>query len=187
MNYQQFQNKWLGKRINVDGVIWKSISDLRVKNGYYVSELGQVLSTLRTPRILTNSKHRDGYLQVCLANPNGGSISIKVHRLVANAFLSNKKELPQVNHIDEDKTNNNVSNLQWVSALENNYHSKSAFYKELRGKGIDGRATLTEEDIRDIKMFRANGIKLKDIGRVYKRSIHTISAIANGKLWSWVK
>jgi hypothetical protein len=64
---------------------------------------------LLTPRKITH-----GYLSVMLYK-NGKPKNYKIHRLVAQAFLSNPEGLPEVNHKDEDKTNNHVNNLEWCT------------------------------------------------------------------------
>lgn len=72
-------------------------------------------------RILKTRKQRNGYLLVNL-NKKGKSYFFLVHRLVAEAFIPNLDNLPQVNHIDEDKTNNRVENLEWKSPKDNCNH-----------------------------------------------------------------
>ena len=77
----------------------------------------------KSERILIPIKDKDGYLQVNL-HCNGKQYQRKIHRLVAQAFLPNPYNLPQVNHKDEDKTNNRVDNLEWCDAKYNmNYGS----------------------------------------------------------------
>ena len=97
---------------------------------YEVSSYGQVRSFdryvkysdgrihLHKGKVLSPIKDKDGYLQVVL-NCNGKRKRIKVHRLVAQAFILNIDNLPQVNHKDEDKTNNRVDNLEWCTAKYN--------------------------------------------------------------------
>lgn len=63
----------------------------------------------------------DGYCLVTLNKENKG-VMFKIHRLVASCFIVNANNLPQVNHMDMDKTNNNASNLEWSSDRENNTH-----------------------------------------------------------------
>ena len=85
---------------------------------YKVSNLGNVYSLLSN-KILSPSKNHGGYLSVQLSKDN--NINRKyIHRLVALAFLGDPPEdKQQINHKDENKENNNVSNLEWISHIEN--------------------------------------------------------------------
>lgn len=98
--------------------IWKDIKGY--EGLYQVSDLGRV-KRVETGRILKGYKITGDYLGVKLCKNNIKS-SQKIHRLVAEAFIPNSENKPQVNHIDEDKTNNVVSNLEWMTATENNNH-----------------------------------------------------------------
>lgn len=70
-------------------------------------------------RILKTGKNRKGYLQVSLIK-NGIEKRISVHKIVAEAFIPNALNLPQVNHKDENKENNYASNLEWCDCSYNN-------------------------------------------------------------------
>lgn len=67
--------------------------------------------------------HGNGYLYVTLVDELGKRKNHYIHRLVAEAFLPNPGNLPQVNHIDYDRKNNKVTNLEWCTAIENARHS----------------------------------------------------------------
>lgn len=84
---------------------------------YAITEDGKVWS-YKTKKFLSPGKHRNGYLQVALWKNNKPKYYF-IHRLVAEAFISNPNNLPQVNHKDEDKTNNNVLNLEWCDRKYN--------------------------------------------------------------------
>ena len=87
---------------------------------YEVSDKGRVRSLkFGKERILKPVSDKDGYLQVGLWK-NGENKMCKVHRLVAQAFIPNPQNLPEVNHKDEDKTNNFVHNLEWCDRKYNN-------------------------------------------------------------------
>ena len=70
--------------------------------------------------------HTDGYLQVKLVDDNGTSHSIKVHTLVADTFIPNPNDYTDINHKDEDKTNNSVENLEWCTRGYNNTYNNKA-------------------------------------------------------------
>lgn len=105
---------------------------------YQVSNFGRVKSlerkikypngTLHTyhERILRVYVTKNGYSSVALGK-GGQNTRFNIHRLVAKSFLENRDHLPQVNHIDGDKNNNNVCNLEWCTASDNIKH----MYREL--------------------------------------------------------
>ena len=87
---------------------------------YEVSDQGRVRSMkFGKERILKLGSDKDGYLQVGLWK-NGENKMCKVHRLVAQTFTPNPQNLPEVNHKDENKTNNSVQNLEWCDRKYNN-------------------------------------------------------------------
>lgn len=98
--------------------IWKDIKEY--EGIYQVSNLGRV-KRVETDRILKGRKDKGGYLVVNLYK-NSILSNKKIHRLVAQAFIPNTENKSQVNHIDEDKTNNMISNLNWMTAKENLNH-----------------------------------------------------------------
>ena len=97
---------------------WKPI--VGYEGFYDVSNDGQVRNA-RTKRVLKNQKS-GGYEHVSLYMKNSCKISY-IHRLVAIAFLQENKEKKEVNHIDGIKTNNSISNLEWVTRSENMIHA----------------------------------------------------------------
>ena len=98
--------------------LWKDIKEY--EGIYQVSNLGRV-KRVETDRVLKGSKNKKGYLRVDLYK-NGSQSNKRIHRLVAQAFIPNPENKSQVNHIDENKTNNVISNLEWTTAKENINH-----------------------------------------------------------------
>lgn len=91
---------------------------------YLVNESGDVFSK-RSNRLLTPKIDRYGYKVVVLSR-NGKTKHITVHKLVALHFIPNPDNLPTVNHKDEDKLNNHVSNLEWLTVKDNdNYGTRN--------------------------------------------------------------
>ena len=97
---------------------WKEIPGY--EGLYEVSNMGNVRNVRRNT-LLRLTKTNNGYIRVGLSK-NGIQTGFKVHRLVAQACLPNPDNLPQVNHKDEDKTNNNVDNLEWCDQAYNNLY-----------------------------------------------------------------
>ena len=89
---------------------------------YQISPEGIV--TNKSGRIIKPETTRNGYQRVSLSNDKIKHKRLSVHRLVAEAFIPNPDNLPQVNHIDENRLNNRVSNLEWCTPLQNLTHSK---------------------------------------------------------------
>ena len=106
--------------------IWKDIKGYEGK--YQASDLGNIRSLNyhreNKLKLLTQCKDKDGYKVVLLYN-NGRRKQFRVHRIIAETFLNNDDMLPCINHKDENKANNNVSNLEYCTTEYNNQYSKS--------------------------------------------------------------
>ena len=89
---------------------------------YAVSNKGRI-KNVKTGRILHSFVNPHGYLQVMLCKDKK-KYSYRIHRLVAYCFIPNKENKPYINHIDGNKQNNEVSNLEWCTAKENNNHAR---------------------------------------------------------------
>ena len=132
-----------------DEEIWKEIQGF--EDRYAVSSKGRVMN-LKTGKILKHGSTQNGYANVCLCKGDGTKRKwIKVHRLVAEAFIDNPDNLPQVNHKDENKTNNNVENLEWCSASKNIRHSVYQRSCKINQLTIDGELVKEWESSEQIK------------------------------------
>lgn len=134
---------------------------------YEVSNLGRVRSLkYGKGRVLCGSNNGAGYLQVVLSK-NSKRKDCAVHRLVAEAFIPNPDGLPQINHIDEDKTNNCVWNLEWCDVKYNiNYGTGIERSAEKRGKRVY-QYTLSGSFVRSYtstrEAERQTGIRISSI------------------------
>lgn len=98
---------------------------------YIVSSDGRVFST-KTEEELKQFSNKKGYKEIAL-QMNGKNKMIRVNRLIAETFIPNPNNLPQVNHIDGNKTNNDVSNLEWCTCSYNIRHAfENGLYKKAR-------------------------------------------------------
>lgn len=134
---------------------------------YIVTSDGTIISQARYNNknlIMKPQKAKDGYLNIGLIK-DGRSTAHRVHRIVACAFLTNPENKPYVNHIDGDKTNNNVNNLEWCTQKENAAHSINVLHKwssspkqskATQDLGLSHRK-LTMDDAREIRKIYASG------------------------------
>lgn len=100
--------------------IWK---DIKGYDDYKASSFGRIKSIKNSRElILKGCKDKDGYI-VSSFRVNGIKKTLRFHRLVAIAFHENNLNLPQVNHLDGNKENNDPNNLEWATALSNNIHA----------------------------------------------------------------
>jgi len=117
--------------------IWKDVKGY--EGLYQVSNIGRVKRLRFTNRYTDREQERikvlklckKGYLRVALFK-NGKGKHVEVQRLVAIAFIPNPDNKPEVNHIDGNKKNNKVENLEWVTISENAIHSARALQKNVR-------------------------------------------------------
>ena len=148
--------------------VWRDIEGYEGR--YQVSNMGRVKSfKWNKERFLKPSMDKDGYLLVTLC-AGGKRKTLKVHRLVCEAFHENPDNKPQVNHINEDKTDNRACNLEWCTCKQNvNHGSRNERVSKPVGQySLDGKL---------IKLWPST----MEVGRQTGFSQGGISQAANGK------
>jgi hypothetical protein len=90
---------------------------------YVIYENGDIISFKRYKegkKIKPELNKSNGYLMICLRTKDGARFNNTIHRLLAKAFIPNPDNKPCIDHIDRNRQNNELSNLRWVSYIENN-------------------------------------------------------------------
>lgn len=140
---------------DLPGEIWKWITNY--EELYQISNFGRVKSfngLWVEAKILKPVLHKNGYLY-CSLRKNGKLKIYSIHRLVAKAFITNPKNLPEINHIDGNKLNNHFENLEWCTSKKNIEHS---IENDLRKFGEERTDTkLTNEKVREIRRIYIEG------------------------------
>jgi hypothetical protein len=170
--------------------IWKDISE---KPNYQISNKGRVKSKHRVitrsngakqtvkERIIKTYFDSNGYERAVLQHGKKTK-QFAVHRLVAMAFIENKEGKPFVNHIDGNKTNNTLSNLEWVTKSENERHAFMIGLKCLKGENHN-QSKLTEAQVREIRSKK--GVNTYEaLAKEYGVTKSAISSILNNRTWN---
>ena len=143
--------------------IWRDIEGF---DGYQISNEGRVRSFKRGKEKILKAQINKGYLQLELRK-NGVRKKEFIHRLVAQAFIPNPQNLPEVNHKDENKTNNCVENLEWCDRKYNvNYGTGVQRRAKKQSKCVDQIDAVTGEIVHKWKSTLEcgkNGYNYKDI------------------------
>lgn len=151
--------------------IWRDVKGY--EGLYQVSNFGRV-KRVTTGRIFKGCKDNSGYLRVNLSKDSVTSTNT-LHRLVAEAFITNQENKPDVNHIDEDKTNNSINNLEWSTRKENcNYGTRNERIGKLQSIPIIATSIKTGE----FQEFNSTKECARQVG------LHTsnITAVLKGRL-----
>lgn len=150
--------------------MWKDVKGF--EKYYKISNDGRIYSKLskRELKVQNNGK---GYLFIRLVNKT----KFYVHRLVAINFIDNPNNLPQVNHIDGDKSNNNDWNLEWCTNKQNQIHSVKIGLSD----NIKKLRKLSFTQIKEIYESLNNGISRKELALKYNVSLQVISNIRTRK------
>lgn len=160
--------------------VWKDIKGY--EGLYQVSNLGRVKSKRKILKLIDGE-----YLKVGLSK-NGIQKTIKVHRLVAEAFIPNYNNLPQVNHKDENKFNNKLDNLEWCSNRYNcNYGNRNK--KILKSKEHTFKKIIQKDKLGNIIKEWKNIIEIQKNTNYNKHNIYKCCQgkykYAYGYIWEY--
>lgn len=172
--------------------IWQSIPGF---SKYEASNKGRIRN-IRTERIRKPFSDRSGYFALRLSGDSGPR-TLKIHRIIAITLISNPDEKPQVHHKDEDKTNNNVDNLEWVTLAQNiKYYQERPRPKKRRGKhgpGADrqlgeknGQSKLTEKQVLWIRKLSVAGFSQCHLSEIFNISRCQVRNILSRHNWSHI-
>jgi hypothetical protein len=164
--------------------IWKDIKGY--EGLYQVSNFGNVKTLSRfkngymtKTRLLKHTPYTNGYYMVTLVNGINRK-KISIHRLVAQAFISNPDNKPEVNHFNGIKTDNRVENLEWCTHIENQKHASiNSLY--LIGEKHPN-SILTQKDVNEIRKIGKNKT-LHELGKLYGVTYSTIWRVLKYKIW----
>jgi len=168
---------------------WRDIPDFE---GYQVSSFGRVkgvdrLRKGKTGLRLTNGQemkqvlNKKGYPEVRLRK--NGCHTRLVHKLVASAFMTKPEGCTQINHLNGVKTDNRLTNLQWVTQSENQLHAYKLGLQPSRAGERNGRATITDEKVTALKELYNSGKSAKEVSEIMNISLYVVRGIISGRTW----
>lgn len=172
--------------------VWKPVVGL--EGCYEVSNLGRVRSVSRTVEVYggrrrvvpscirKQGKSKAGYPQLHLSGDGVNTVE-PVHKLVAEAFLGPRESGQTVNHIDGNKANNSVGNLEYCDHRENNRHALRTGLRINPRGSRHGLARLTESIVLEIRSALSSGEQQKSLAKRYGVSKSLINQIAKGRIW----
>ena len=151
------------------------------RSSYEITEDGRVF---KNDKELARTKDKNGYL-IC----NYQGRKAKVHRLVASKFIPNKENLKTVNHIDGDKENNNVSNLEWATQKDNVRHAWATGLCSPKLGESHGRSVLDDMKVLTIRTMPRpakngrGGVNNAELSDLYQVSRTRVGRVRNGQEW----
>ena len=166
--------------------IWVTIKDFE---DYQVSNLGRIKSLSSRSHYVTKEKILkpqigEYYLHVDLYKDKKDHTKT-IHSLVAKAFIPNPNNLPEVNHKDGNKYNNNVTNLEWSTFSDNTKHAyRMGLMKGMKGEKSP-QSKLTDIQVKEIRELKGKLIQ-QEIADIYNVCRQTISYIHLNKIWKHI-
>ena len=169
----------------------KDINYSKIKqNAYAIDEFGTVYSKYCGNRAMKTSIDKDGYLTITLKNDRNTYSHFGIHRLLLIAFrpVENMENL-QVNHIDGNKLNNSLDNLEWCSCEENLRHARNTGLNKIFGQSGAKHIThrISEEEAKLILQLHEQGKSNSEILKIVSNATKNIIAqIVNGRTWKYL-
>lgn len=160
---------------NIDKVIWKDL--IGYEGRYLIGSNGDIINSKGL--LMKQSLDSDGYKLVSLYN--GKKKTFRVHRLVAENFIRKIPKGMEVNHIDYNRANNHVENLEIISHLENVNHSYDRIANTSKNKR---NSKITVKEVREIRdKYSTGGYTQVELAEMYGLKKSAISDLLNGKSW----
>src|SRR3990167_3057603 len=147
---------------------------------YWVSTCGNIYNMNRGIMMKTWLNKETKY-KITKISYDGKKRDKLVHRLVAEVFIPNPENKPQVNHLDGNKLNNDLSNLEWATPSENQIHAFKLGLNHTRRK--TGGVKLNLEIASEIVKLRKEGLSLTKISNKYNVTRGCIADVVQGKTW----
>ena len=165
---------------------WRDIKGYEGR--YQVSNMGRVKTV---ERFKSDGRHQSEGIRKTQLDFHGYEFALlynghkmcrhSVHVLVANAFIPNPEHKPQVNHIDGNKTNNVVDNLEWVTASENQLHAIAHGLVIPKRGDATKRTKVSDADVLRIRELRKTGEKLQHLADMFGLSLAHVGRIVNNE------
>lgn len=153
--------------------------------GYFATREGLIVSTRRSEggKILSYTVTKAGYIRIHF----GFHKPVFAHRLIAMTFIPNPDDRPQVNHIDGNKANNHVDNLEWVTAQQNVVHAVETGLRMTSQGPSHYKSKFNEEEVLNIRhLYATKKLTHRKIADLYGVDRDTITKIINRKNWAHI-
>jgi len=161
--------------------VWKQIKGYEGR--YLVSNYGRIKSmpnkSWSTERILKPVNQTYSFIDLC---KDGKVKKLTIHRIVANAFIDNPLNKPDVNHINGNKHDNRLENLEWVTKSENQRHAVKLGLINCKGTK-NSQSKLSEEKV--IKIYNSD-MRTSELSKIYNISPSTICDIRHNRSWTHI-